>query len=307
MAKKLYDNLDLNLLRMFFILYQEKNMRKAAERMHVTQPAVSKALTKMRHSLDNELFVKNSKGLTPTPYAEELYLSLRPIMLELENSLNRQEQFAPQQLDGNIVIALSPFLMSALATKIYSKIRSEAPNVCVHFRSWNQDTQSDIENGKICLGISYDSDLTIKTLYSKKIGIDKLKVICRKDHPIKGTSLTPQDAEKYPIGTILASNWNFQKSIAEIVGEELGLKFNVTLRSELPSVLLEAVHSSDMLVPVSNFSDYDFVSGIKSLDCNWGYSYETPDIFSYYHSKNHNSPLTLWLVEKVKTVLQSTD
>ncbi|MGF1697138.1 LysR family transcriptional regulator [Vibrio lamellibrachiae] len=303
MAHNLYDKLDLNLLKVFFILYQEKNMRKAAERLFVTQPAVSKYLSKLRQTLDNDLFVKTSTGLTPTPYAEQVYHSLRPIILELENTINDQTEFNPEKIEGDIIFAISPFLMTALANTIYAEIQKDAPNASVHFRCWSQDTQIEIESGKIDMGISYDSDVTIKTLHAKKLGQDKLRIICREDHPIIHSEITPHEVAKYPVGTVLAPNWNLKKSVAEIIADDLGIKFNITLRSEIPSVLLEAVHTSNMIVAISKFSNYDFIKGIKLLEFDFGYDQESPNIYSYYHNKNNNSAQTLWLLDKLKSIL----
>ncbi len=60
-----FSQLDLNLLRTFMILYQEQNMRKAAHRLKVSQPAVSKALQRLREHFGNELFVKTPTGYNP--------------------------------------------------------------------------------------------------------------------------------------------------------------------------------------------------------------------------------------------------
>lgn len=77
MNKGLYQSLYLNLLRTFLILSQELNMRKASERLRVSQPAISQALVKLRNHFDDELFVKVPRGLKPTHKASiELKLDL---------------------------------------------------------------------------------------------------------------------------------------------------------------------------------------------------------------------------------------
>ena len=70
MAKDLFSSLDLNLLRTFLIVYQEQNTRKAAERLFVSQPAVSQALQKLRHHFNDDLFVKVHGGLQPTDLSQ---------------------------------------------------------------------------------------------------------------------------------------------------------------------------------------------------------------------------------------------
>ncbi len=67
MTKDLFFTLDLNLLRTFLVLSQELNTRKAAERLFVTQPAISHALQRLRNHFNDELFVKSLNGLQATP------------------------------------------------------------------------------------------------------------------------------------------------------------------------------------------------------------------------------------------------
>ncbi|MGF1806612.1 LysR family transcriptional regulator, partial [Aliivibrio sifiae] len=136
MAKDLFSNLDLNLLRTFIILHQERNMRKASERLFVSQPAISKALQRLRDHFGDELFVKTHHGLRATEYANQLAESISPILDELSSTLNESNEFNPQELDGVIKIALSPFLLSAIANSLFQAIRTEAPNVQVQLLNW---------------------------------------------------------------------------------------------------------------------------------------------------------------------------
>ncbi|WP_299568863.1 LysR family transcriptional regulator [uncultured Shewanella sp.] len=66
MNKTPFEALDLNLINVFFILYEELNTHKAAERLHISQPAVSRALQKLRDAFNDPIFVKTRHGLTAT-------------------------------------------------------------------------------------------------------------------------------------------------------------------------------------------------------------------------------------------------
>ncbi len=93
MAKDLFATLDLNLLRTFLILSQELNMRKASERLFVSQPAISQALQKLRNHFDDELFIKVHHGLKATPFSEELAENIHPYLDGLSSILNKSENF----------------------------------------------------------------------------------------------------------------------------------------------------------------------------------------------------------------------
>lgn len=89
MAKDLFSSLDLNLLRTFLIVYQEKNTRKAAERLFVSQPAVSQALQKLRHHFNDDLFVKVHGGLQATAFSEQLSNNITPYFDGLSIAINQ--------------------------------------------------------------------------------------------------------------------------------------------------------------------------------------------------------------------------
>ncbi|CZF87008.1 LysR family transcriptional regulator [Grimontia marina] len=105
MSKDIFNTIDLNLLRVFLVLFQEKNTRKAAERLYVTQPAVSQNLKKLRHFFNDELFIKVPEGLQQTSKAEELAAKIIPALNDLQSSLNELEAFDPLTLKKKIRIA----------------------------------------------------------------------------------------------------------------------------------------------------------------------------------------------------------
>ena len=102
MAGDLFATLDLNLLKTLSVLAQENNMRRAAERLYVTQPAVSQALKKLRNHFGNELFVRTPTGLQPTSFTNDLMQRLQPILDELSSTLNEGEAFDPGQVKTDV-------------------------------------------------------------------------------------------------------------------------------------------------------------------------------------------------------------
>jgi len=70
-------NLDLNLLALFDLLMEERSVSKVANRVHLSQPSVSHALSRLRDALGDPLLVRSSKGMTPTPRALELHEPIR--------------------------------------------------------------------------------------------------------------------------------------------------------------------------------------------------------------------------------------
>ena len=102
------------MLRTFQVIYQERNLHRAAERLFVTQPAMSKALAKLRHHFNDDLFIRSYQGLLPTDFSKNLYNNLGPAVAQLSNAVNAQNTFDPSELVGKIKISFSPFLIQAI-------------------------------------------------------------------------------------------------------------------------------------------------------------------------------------------------
>ena len=87
---------DLNLLTVFEAVYEERNQARAAERLAMTQPAVSNAMARLRHVVRDPLFVPASRGVIPTPAAERLYPRVREALSSLREGLAGERGFDPR-------------------------------------------------------------------------------------------------------------------------------------------------------------------------------------------------------------------
>lgn len=307
MAKDLFYSLDLNLLRTFLVLSQELNMRKASERLFVSQPAISQALQKLRHHFNDELFVKSRHGLTATTYCDELANGLSPILDDLSNLLNANNEFDPKNITGTVHIALSPVVLSSLSGTIFSKIRSLAPNLDLHLINWKESTLDEIAKGVITYGVNYEYAKTPKELLTPKL-IDTLaKVIVREDHPIKKEAVTVYDVAPYEMASLIIPGWNNQKSLAQEVMHSHGLEAKIGFRSELPMAILDVIQQSDMFYPSNSIFNHAQYPQFRVMDVELNNVPLTYPIYGYYHVKHRKNPMLLWLHELIQELLNTTN
>ncbi|NKB84513.1 LysR family transcriptional regulator [Ochrobactrum grignonense] len=114
-------NIDLNLIRVFNALMEERNVTKAGERLNLTQSAVSHALGKLRYILSDELFVRGPQGMHPTPRAEELSQPLRSALADISAALS-PVQFDPATADMSFVVATSDFYIGTLFPAVMERL-----------------------------------------------------------------------------------------------------------------------------------------------------------------------------------------
>ncbi|HAA06426.1 MAG TPA: transcriptional regulator, partial [Acinetobacter schindleri] len=176
-------NLDLNLLRVFDTLMDEKNVSRAAEKLAVSQPAVSGMLTRLRHSLDDQLFIRSQHGIVPTIRANELAGPVKKLLRELDSVLEPR-LFEPESAELTLSIAVTDYSLRAIVEPFLLALRKEAPNIKVAVRWINEhELLEQMERGIIDIALttpeSSPVDLRAKTLFD-----ETYVCVLRDGHPL---------------------------------------------------------------------------------------------------------------------------
>ncbi|RJX74327.1 LysR family transcriptional regulator [Vibrio sinensis] len=303
MNKDLFYSLDLNLLRTFLVLSQERNMRKASKRLFVSQPAISQALQKLRHHFNDELFVKVHGGIEPTPFAQNLADTITPHLDGLASSLNQSEEFDPLKIDVPLRIAVAPIVLTCLSGNLYQRLNSLAPNCSIELLSWSKNTFDEIQNGEILLGINYDNDAP-KHIYSRQLIELTSQVIVRQGHPVNKPVVTAHDLSGYDIASIITPGWNDNFSLAAEVMKREGIEANVKFRSEFAMAAVDVIMHSDLFMPHSDLFPIQQYPQLRAMLAHVnGQPFHYP-IYAYHHIKYRHNPLINWLYEQIFLVLQ---
>src|SRR5690606_22381596 len=117
---------DLNLLVVFDALVAERHATRAAERIGLTQPAVSHALNRLRALFGDPLFVRSPRGMTPTSLAQEIAPSVRSILEQVEGVLRGQRAFDPAESTRQFVVGLSDYAAFVLLPRLIARLDHEA-------------------------------------------------------------------------------------------------------------------------------------------------------------------------------------
>jgi DNA-binding transcriptional LysR family regulator len=125
--------IDLNLLVVFDAIMRDRSVTRAGHRLGLSQPAMSHALTRLRHMLKDELFVRSPNGMMPTPRADELATPIRMALDGLQQSLE-PVQFEPSKATTTFRIAVDNYAAIVLVAPIAAHIARIAPGVTLDFR-----------------------------------------------------------------------------------------------------------------------------------------------------------------------------
>lgn len=247
----LMSQLDLNLLKVLRALLEVKNTRKAAELLHLSQPAVSRCLSRLRIYFDDELFIRGSHGLEPTSRAIEIGARLPAAMDMLMEAVHGSDSFDPSFYHGKVTLALNGFIAQWLAPPLIKRIVKQAPHIEVHITNWESSTSTLLVEGQVQVGVNYFPLDISKQLVQRKLGTENFVVVCRKDHPLKSAVIRPEHFELYAIASLLIPNWNeFRNHTAELL-KVFDIRPKIQLRSSHLNIILDSIEETDLLLPCS--------------------------------------------------------
>ncbi|PMR72050.1 LysR family transcriptional regulator [Billgrantia endophytica] len=176
--------IDVNLLVVFDLLYQEQNTQRVALRLGITQPAVSHALKRLRTLLGDELFERTSRGLMPTPLASSLHLPVAEALAQLQEILNRPEDFEPAVSERTFNIAMTDIGEIVFLPRLLKHLAHEAPGISLStVRSQNEDLKREMEDGSIDLAIGLIPQLGAG-FYQQRLFMQRYVCLMRRDHPL---------------------------------------------------------------------------------------------------------------------------
>jgi len=147
-------DLDLNLLVVFNRLLLERSVSAAALNLGITQPAVSNALKRLRLLLNDELFLRTSKGMEPTPYALQLAEPIAYALSTIQNTLSHQTVFDPATSERKFTLGMTDLGEIELLPRLMDLLEQVAPGVTLStVRNHSDNLRAEMEAGHVDLAI----------------------------------------------------------------------------------------------------------------------------------------------------------
>ncbi|MFT4615422.1 MAG: DNA-binding transcriptional LysR family regulator [Bacteroidia bacterium] len=188
---------DLNLLVALQILLEERNVTRAAERLSVSQPALSKTLQKLRDSFEDELFTRTAHGLVPTPRAEELGSEL-PSLLETVERVLGDVDFSPETYAGSFKLLMPPIICEYLLPNLMSELAKVAPHVQIIMAEVPPDYQDQLKKGEADFA-AFVAIETERDILAEPIAAIAPRCYMGIEHPLASKDeMTLQDFLAYP-------------------------------------------------------------------------------------------------------------
>ncbi len=253
-------SIDLNLLRVFDVLLEERSVTRAGARLGLTQSAVSHALNRLRYHLDDELFQRNANRMQPTRRALEIGPSLHAALTQLQGALTPAD-FDPAVSERRFDIIAGAYACAVLMPAVVADLQAQAPNVLLQIGENPPDVVEQLDSGRIDFVIA-GFDQAPDRFVRERLIQEELAWIVRAGHPLASAPASLADLVSVPhvvvggrreatvrSGITVRSSWEdmgaFESELAKrgmtrkigVVAPDTFSAMSIVIRSEMAALI----------------------------------------------------------------------
>lgn len=296
-------HLDLNLLPIAVTLYDELSVSRAARRLGMSQPGMSRALRRLREAFDDPLFVRRPTGIVPTPRAHAIVRAARPHLQHLQEDLVKDEAFEPAASTRPITLAISDVAELAFFPSVIEHFRVHAPKCPVRTMSvTGPDLAGRLESGEIDIAAGYFPALAARSFRQRRLSKHGFACLLRAGHPLWKKRLTvaayqsaehvviQADARSQELLERFIQRRRIRRKVAVYTSHVLSVPF-IVMDSDLMATLPYAV--------ATRFASLtsQVVAALPPFDIAY-------DLKLHWHRRFDNEPRSRWLREQLVAVFK---
>ena len=300
---------DLNLLRVFDTLIELRSVTRAAERLGLTQSAVSHALGRLRLALDDPLFLRSASGLQPTKRAEEIAPGIREGLRQLRGAL-ATPVFDPAKAVRRFTIAAGAYFCNLLIPTLVERLRRAAPGVTVHIVPITETLVSSLDRGTIDLALAGYVTLP-KRFVEEALFVEQMVWVAAADNPLSRSAFDPAAIAHAP-RVVLSVGHSMDVSPTEVI-DALHAQHFLSRPPGVPSyaptgdahtvydsqTAIEVVARTNMIALVPQRIAVRAKERMAITILNSGNRVHSFDISMFWHSKHKADTGLAWLREIV--------
>lgn len=294
------NRLDLNLLHVFDTIYREGSLTRAARALHLTQPAVSHSLSRLREHFDDPLFSRQGNQMVPTPLARRFLESMRPGLTQIQSAVNQFHAFDPANQRKTYSLALRDILESTFLPKLMGRLESYPELEIVSQRVPRRDMETQLAAGKLDFAVDVLLPVSNQTGH-ELLRHDRLVVLARKGHPLTSGGLT---LDKYlEAKHVLVSSRSEGPGIEDFELSRFGVQRNIRLRCQHYYAACRVAEGTDLLLTmpenyaqiIAERADIDILTTPVDLP--------GIDVHLYWHKAYEREPALIWFREQLASIV----
>lgn len=291
--------LDLNLLTTLDALLAEGSVMGAAERLHLSSPAVSRALGRLRKLTGDEILVRTGHAMSPTPYAISIQEDVHRLVQQAGRMLAPSRDLDLARLDRTFTIQCHDALATSLAPALIGRIQEQAPDVRLRVLAENAVDTDDLRHGRVDLDIG-GSRPDLPDFRSETLGHDTLVVAMRPGHPCaEDLDLRSYAAEQH---VLISRRGRLSGPIDDLLAAE-GLRRRVVATVATVTMAFHTASRSDVLVTTTAIISRSLVETFGLVTRAFPVEFPAAPITSTWHQRYDSDTAHTWLRDQVRSAL----
>ncbi|MEQ5837218.1 LysR family transcriptional regulator [Marinobacter sp. NFXS9] len=292
-------NQELTLLYVFDAIMTEGSITRAAERLSMTQPAVSNTLSRMRQVWNDPLFIKKGRNIEPTSYALSLWNQVRGPMYELSNAVEATH-FEPAESKREFRIAITDAILELIWQPLVCELEKRAPGIDLHAVPYTAETafghlrEAHVD---LAIGLLTEHDHSLRSIWLFDSGYT---LAMREDHPLAGHPISVEDfmAARH----LLVSMSGEAAGFVDMALMRKGLKRRVAVTVNHFPAVPKLLRTSNMIaaIPEIATNDAGFHDGIWMTDLP--VEVDPTSLYLIWHTRHDRDPGVVWMRELVERV-----
>jgi DNA-binding transcriptional LysR family regulator len=286
---------DLNLLVSFQVLMEERSVTAAANRMFLSQPAMSRVLDRLRHLFQDPLLLRTGRGYSATRRALHIYNELEKLLPGIETVIGG-DQFNPAQSTDHFRIAMTDNVALSLLPKVMDRVMRLSSSITVEVLAWKEDAFQKLTTNALDLVIWINS--APYPLKSETIYYDEFVCLVRTGHPIGKRRMT---VKKYlTMQHVVVSLGGLMQGRLDDALNRLG--YNRTARLSVPffGALASVVERTDLIATLPGRLAKDITRRSKTRIIPFPIKLPKIAYIQVWHPRNDENVAHQWLRELVK-------
>ncbi len=291
---------DLNLLKVVSAIYRYGTISKAAEKLHVTQPAVSNSLSRLRELTNDPIFIRGNNEQVPTEFGKSLIELSQNVLTQVQSRLETRSTFEPTTSNRTFRIAIDDYLEAVLLPYFLEIISPYLDNISLRFSPIKtlelaRTMEADGIDLSICGWI--DKDHSYKRVLFEEILSDSVCIAIPASNPYaKKKTLSHEDFMKLKFVIMRPEFSDYQ--IPELLLRKMGIHRESTIQVARATSLAPVAAASGSAITAPKLLFYDNIKYHNMKIFNMPFEFPNIKIVMGYHVRDAKSPAIMWLREK---------
>lgn len=289
-------SIDYNLFQVLLTIYHQGSVSQAADKLNLTQPAVSHALSRLRTQFDDPLFERHGRKMIPTDFCQRIISDVEQSLSTLQQTLSQQKQWDVGQLNRTFNVAVRDVLEALYFPKLIARLQKLAPGVRIRSVSVEPKHLAEaLKNGDVDLVL--DSLIaTPANIRNQTLGSSSFVLVCRQGHPIiENCNLESYQQWPHVVAALKASDINLVDNA--LTAQQLHR--NVVLRCENFYGAVQTVCHSDLIMTAPEKAAQQFASHMPIQLLPLPLSLPDISIHMYWWQVAESDPAIRWLQDEI--------